>query len=123
MIIVNAALQSNSLENKYYSQALDKEVLLMTSIRKNSRLEEGVLTQQINGVKSVFLDFLEDEAISIWKAGIKDLFALVPFDGLWLGMNEATGSCDGECPKGLTLPFTDTANTKTNNTWFDSWKN
>ena len=44
MIIVNAALQSNSKENKYYSQALDKEVLLMTSISKNARLEKGVLT-------------------------------------------------------------------------------
>lgn len=50
------------------------------------------------------------------------MFALVPFDGLWLGMNEATGSCNGECPKGLTLPFRED-HTKVNNTWFDSWSN
>lgn len=48
----------------------------------------------------MFLDFLEDEAVKIWKDGLKDLFALVKYDGLWLSINEATGACDGECPKG-----------------------
>jgi len=37
-------------------------------------------------------------------------------------MNEATGFCDGECPKGLKLPFRE-SNTKTNNTWFSTWEN
>jgi len=125
MIILNAALQSGNIENKYYSQALDKEVLLMSYIYNTNITgapEHGVLTQSINGAKSVFLDFLEAEALAIWKAGIKDLFGLVPFDGLWLGMNEATGACDGECPKGLKLYSSD-ENTKVNNTWYDSWSN
>ena len=69
----------------------------------------------------MFLDFMEDQAVQIWKADIKDLFQLVAFDGLWLGMNEATGSCNGECPKGLSLPLTDTNQTKVDNGWFSSW--
>jgi len=44
MIILNAALQSNSLENTYYSQALDADVLIRSSINANQRLEEGILT-------------------------------------------------------------------------------
>lgn len=46
----------------------------------------------------------------------------MPFDGLWLGMNEATGSCNGECPKGLKMRNDDDGLSKVNNTWFDSWK-
>ena len=32
------------------------------------------------------------------KKGLDDLYSKVPFDGLWLDMNEATGFCSGECP-------------------------
>lgn len=48
---------------------------------------------------TVFLDFFSDEAAKIWSTGLKDLYELVPYDGLWLDMNEVTGFCDGECPE------------------------
>jgi len=34
--------------------------------------------------------------------GLTDLYNLIPYDGLWLDMNEATGFCNGECPSGET---------------------
>jgi alpha-glucosidase (family GH31 glycosyl hydrolase) len=31
---------------------------------------------------------------------LRDLHDLIPYDGIWLDMNEATGFCNGECPDG-----------------------
>ena len=94
--MINSALYSNDLENEYYSKALNKEVLLKSSINKFS--DHGILTQKLNGVKTVFLDFLEQEANDIWKKGLNDLLEIVGYDGIWLSNNEATGVCNGECP-------------------------
>lgn len=49
---------------------------------------------------TVFLDFFNEDAKEIWARGLKDLHEQVPFDGLWLDMNEATLFCNGECPEG-----------------------
>jgi len=48
--------------------------------------------------KTVFLDFFGDNAAQIWEEGLTDLYQKVPYDGLWLDMNEATAFCNGECP-------------------------
>ena len=49
----------------------------------------------MNGVKTVFLDWLEQEAVDIWKKGLDDLIQLVHYEGIWLSNNEATGACSG----------------------------
>ena len=43
--------------------------------------------------------------MSIWEDGLNDLYNLVPFDGLWLDMNEITGFCNGECPNHPITPM------------------
>lgn len=75
--------------------ASDQKVLLKSSINP------GWLTQHVYGKKSVFLDFMNQQAAEIWMHGINALFEEVEYDGLWLDMNEATGFCDGECPNGF----------------------
>jgi len=62
-----------------------------------SAINPGWLTNTIWRKKSVFLDFMNDQAALIWMHGVNALFDEVEFDGLWLDMNEATGLCDGEC--------------------------
>jgi|TARA_B110000285_G_C15131559_1_gene623921 alpha-glucosidase len=52
--------------------------------------------------KAVFLDFFDQGAIDIWKQGLNALWAEVPYDGIWLDLNEASGDCNGEC--GATIP-------------------
>lgn len=34
--------------------------------------------------------------MNLWSVGLKDLFDLVPYDGVWIDMNEPTGFMDGE---------------------------
>lgn len=47
---------------------------------------------------TVFLDFFSDDSAQVWNAGLAALYDLVPYDGLWLDMNEIGAMCDGECP-------------------------
>lgn len=49
------------------------------------------------------MDWFNSNSSIVWNQGLADLFAQLPFDGLWIDMNEATGFCDGECPNGKNI--------------------
>ena len=51
---------------------------------------------------------------------MSDLYQNLPYDGLWLDMNEATGFCNGECPDGMVPNYTQSD--RTNHTWWTSFK-
>jgi len=70
----------------------------MSSIDDSSESFGGVLVSHVYANKTVFLDFFSDKAADIWNQGLKALHDQVPFDGLWLDVNEATTFCNGECP-------------------------
>lgn len=74
------------------------------------------------------------DAAKIWHDGLTELYNQVPFDGLWLDMNEATGVCNGECPNGKKSEVfeknpveeevffgPDTTEKFINNTWYSAW--
>lgn len=102
VLIVDAGLSSMDVTNKYYAEALQRDLLLKSSINKDQ--ENGILTQHVWPNKTVFLDFFDENSKDIWGLGLRDLYDLIPYDGLWLDMNEATGFCNGECPNG-TIPI------------------
>lgn len=70
----------------------------------NKMLNAGALTTSVWQNHTVFLDFLANEAKDIWAQGLIDLWDQIPYDGIWLDMNEATGFCNGECPNGGGVP-------------------
>ena len=53
------------------------------------------LQQLVWPESSVFLDYFNTDSKDIWAEGINDLYKEMPFDGLWLDMNEVTGFCNG----------------------------
>lgn len=71
---------------------------MLSSINGGS--EDGKLTTHVWPNKTVFLDFFDDAAKEVWGQGLRDLYQIIPYDGIWLDMNEATGFCNGECPDG-----------------------
>jgi alpha-glucosidase (family GH31 glycosyl hydrolase) len=100
VLIVDAGLSSTDHTNQYYSEALTKNLLLKSSINKDKN--QGILTQHVWQNTTVFLDFFDENSKDVWGKGLRDLHDLIPYDGIWLDMNEATGFCNGECPDGKT---------------------
>jgi alpha-glucosidase (family GH31 glycosyl hydrolase) len=45
-----------------------------------------------------FVDFLHKNADTYWHEMLENFNWKVPFDGVWLDMNELANFCDGECP-------------------------
>lgn len=41
-------------------------------------------------------DFLAPQVMPYWRRQLASLRALVPWDGLWIDMNEASNFCTGE---------------------------
>ena len=96
VVIVDAGLSADKLDNKYYKAAQEKNALIKSLIHPDKF--QGALATHVWPNHTVFLDFFSDDAADVWATGLKDLHGLVPYDGLWLDMNEATAFCNGECP-------------------------
>jgi len=47
-----------------------------------------------------FPDFTNPATQQYWTNQIQTFHAQVPFDGIWIDMNEAANFCDGECTSG-----------------------
>jgi alpha-glucosidase (family GH31 glycosyl hydrolase) len=45
---------------------------------------------------TVFLDWFHSQAAVVWGKGLQDLYGKVPYDGIWIDMNEATSINQGE---------------------------
>jgi len=70
--------------------------------------------------KSVYLDFFNIAGVDVWKTGLNDLWGKVPYDGIWLDINEASGDCNGEC--GAAIPNKTEEATSTMSSWFNKFE-
>jgi len=39
----------------------------------------------------VFVDWFNDKCINMWSQGLNDLYEMLPYDGIWIDMNEPWG--------------------------------
>jgi alpha-glucosidase len=117
VVIVDAGISADDITNKYFAQAATQDLLIKSSIHPDKF--NGALSTTVWPNHTVFLDFLSPNATKIWEEGLKDLYDLVPYDGLWLDMNEICSFCDGECPDGLNT--TNSTNSSSTHVGSDSW--
>lgn len=78
---VGADISSLDPLYKYYQEALQQDILIESAI--NPSLEGGKLTTVVNSPKTVFYDFFDAKAKTIWEEGLNELWSMLPFDGLW----------------------------------------
>ncbi|EGG14422.1 alpha-glucosidase [Cavenderia fasciculata] len=46
---------------------------------------------------TIFPDFLDQKAWDFWQQQLQNYHDMVPFDGVWIDMNEVSNFCDGDC--------------------------
>jgi len=141
VVIVGPGLPAGDKTNVFYTEALQANALIKSTINPDAT-QGSALTSQVwpdvvgTGYETVFLDMFSPDASKIWHDGLTELYANVPFDGLWLDMNEATGVCNGECPTGKKseelfeknpveeenfFGQPEAAEQFVNNTWYSAW--
>jgi len=95
--------------------------MLIESLINPDNKYGGAAVMKVWPNNTVFLDWFNDEVVNVWNEGLKDLYEQIPFDGLWLDMNEVTGFCNGECPDSDFKPTSE--NTVGDNSWYQSFSN
>jgi alpha-glucosidase len=96
--ILDAGISGDDTTNKYYKDATTNNLLIKSTVNTNfdSNIAITVWPQH-----TLFPDYFQSATSTFWQGGLSDLYKLVEFDGVWLDMNEVTGFCNGECPKGV----------------------
>lgn len=95
IVILDAALSAEDPENKYYKQG-DRDGIFIQSSVKTSKTYGKNLISKVWPQKTVFISWLHDKCPATWHMGLDDLYGQVPYDGLWIDMNEATTFAHGE---------------------------
>lgn len=84
IVMLTPGLQNSKHGNEYIIRAREANALLL---KMNST--EPFEAPLVNN-KTLFLDWFNDAVNETWQLGLTNLYKKVPFDGLWLSMNEPT---------------------------------
>jgi len=91
--IIDAGIgTSKTAKNVAYHKGLEQDLFLKNKDGKN-------LLAKVWPSEAVFPDFLNPATEDYWVEMLGILDQEMPFDGIWLDMNEVSNFCDGECNK------------------------
>ena len=86
---------SNERNNKYIKLGNELDIFIKSNYTKNN------LIGKVWPKETLFPDFFNPNIDSFWYEGLSDFYKIIPYDGIWLDMNEPTnlqenGKCIGE---------------------------
>lgn len=93
--IIDGGISADNKRDTYYQLATQNRALIESTINSPNKYSNA-LVSKVWPNKVVFMDWFSRGAYITWRQGLKDLYKKLPFDGLWLDMNEATTFMDGE---------------------------
>jgi alpha-glucosidase len=94
--IIDAAISVEDLSSPYYIAGNKKDLFIKSALYANSSKYSGNLVSEVWPKQAVFMDWLNNECQDVWGQGLKDLYEIFPYDGLWLDMNEPSAFRNGE---------------------------
>ncbi|GAM26305.1 hypothetical protein SAMD00019534_094800, partial [Acytostelium subglobosum LB1] len=93
--------------NQHYIMIIDPGIHMNDSYEAYGQLlENGAFIQQPNGVaangvvwpgSTIFPDFFNPNIQDFWYVQLEKFHQTVPFDGVWIDMNEVSNFCSGNC--------------------------
>lgn len=95
-MIVPPTILAEDLKDKFYSLGQTDNIFIKSAIHENKDYSGALINNNQDGKKVVFIDWFNNKCLNVWKNGINALYSQVPFDGLWLDMNEPFTSINGE---------------------------
>ena len=80
------SIKTDSKGVSWYQKGTDMGVFIKTA--QNPDALDGNLIAQVWPGYTAFVDFLHPNATEFWEEGLQALYDKIPYDGLWLDMNE-----------------------------------
>eukprot|EP00347_Sterkiella_histriomuscorum_P022543 403338093 len=96
VVMIKPTIVAEDLKDSYFVQGQNDNIFLKSSIHKNKDYQGALINTDSNGKKVVFIDWFNNKCIDMWKSGIEQIYSKVPFDGIWLDMNEPFTNENGE---------------------------
>ena len=88
--IIDAGISAENLTNKYYSIGNSDDVFIKSGIYKNETYNNNLINQVWPKI-AVFVDWFNPKCLNMWFEGLNDLYQTLPYDGIWIDMNEPWG--------------------------------
>ena len=95
VLILNGGLAFDSTDNKYYNLGNTDDVFIKSGQWKSEKYSNNLIGQVWTN-QTAFIDWFNPKCMNLWATGLNDLYAKIPFNGLWLDMNEANTFSHGE---------------------------
>lgn len=89
------SIESDSKGVNWYQTGKKSDIFIKTTKFPNMT-DNGDLIARVWPGFTAFVDFLNPKAGAFWSQGLDALYNLIPFDGLWLDMNEPSNFCNAD---------------------------
>jgi alpha-glucosidase len=97
VVIIDAAVSAEDISenNKYYTQGNKDDIFIKSGLYKSAKYNNNLITH-VWPKQAVFVDWFHEKSSIMWNQGLYDLYEQVPYDGIWIDMNEPTSFVNGE---------------------------
>jgi alpha-glucosidase len=97
VVIIDAAIYAEDISenNKYYTIGNEDDVFIKSGLYTSKKYNNNLISK-VWPEDAVFVDWYNDKCMNVWSTGLRDLYDIVNYDGIWIDMNEPTTFWHGE---------------------------
>lgn len=100
--IIDAGISAEDINNKYYKIGNTDDIFIKSGIHKSTKYNNNLINEVWPKI-AVFVDWFNQKCTNMWFTGLRDLYEKLPYDGIWIDMNEPWGFKTAELnPNNLT---------------------